>query len=336
MIDGPEYNLPDNISRILVVKPSSLGDIVHSLPFLNSIRERFNDAEIHWVVARGLEGLLEGHPMIDHLLIINKDQWKKISRAAKTAGELKKLISDLKREKYDLVVDLQGLLRSGLITLATGAKVRVGFKESREGSTLFYTHRVRGGRDVHAVDRYLKVAAFLGCDTSDIRFPLLDEPCTPGFDEYAVIAPGARWMTKMWSPERFGELASLLPVKSVVIGSSSDEKVSNIVVDNSRGSAISFSGRTNLRELVGLIKNARFMICNDTGPMHIAAALNVPVFAIFGPTNPARTGPYGDIHTIIREDLDCTPCYRRKCDDLRCMDSVTADKVFSIISKKVL
>jgi lipopolysaccharide heptosyltransferase I len=336
LIDVPEYKLPDDISRILVVKPSSLGDIVHSLPFLNALRDRFKGAEIHWVVARGLEGLLEGHPMIDRLWIINKDQWRRISRAAKTAGELKKLFSDLKREKFDLVVDLQGLLRSSLMTLATRAKFRVGFKEAREGSTLFYTHRVRGRRDIHAVDRYMRVAASLGCEASNIRFPLLVEPCTPGFDKYAVMAPGARWRTKMWPPERFGKLASLLPVKSVVIGSTSDEEVSDIVVRNSEGKAISLSGRTNFKELAGLIRNARFIVCNDTGPMHIAAALNVPAFAVFGPTNPARTGPYGNIHTIIREDLDCAPCYRRMCDDLRCMDGVTADKVFNIIREKGL
>ena len=334
MIDVHEYKLPDDISRILVVKPSSLGDIVHSLPFLNALRKRFRDAEIHWVVARGLEGLLEGHPMIDRLLIINKDQWKKISRAAETAGELIKLFSELRREKFDLVVDLQGLLRSGLITLATGARIRIGFKEAREGSTLFYTHRVRGGRDIHAVDRYMRVAASLGCDTSDISFPLITEPFTPGFKEYAVIAPGARWMTKMWPPERFGMLASKIPLKSVVIGSSADKEVSDVVVGNSKDKAVSLSGKTNFKELSGLIKNARFMVCNDTGPMHIAAALNVPVFAVFGPTNPSRTGPYGNIHTIIREDLDCAPCYRRKCDDLICMNGISADKVLNIIKEK--
>jgi lipopolysaccharide heptosyltransferase I len=336
LIDVPEYKLPDDISRILVVKPSSLGDIIHSLPFLNALRGRFRGAKIHWVVARGLDGLLEGHPMIDRLLIINKDQWRKISRANETAGELKKLFSELRREKYDLVVDLQGLLRSGLITLATGARIRVGFKEAREGSTLFYTHRVRDGRDIHAVDRYMKLAASLGCNTSNIMFPLLTEPCSPGFNEYAVLAPGARWSTKMWPPESFGTLASLLPLKSVVIGSSADKEVSDMVVGKSEGKAVSLSGRTNLRELAGLIKNARFMVCNDTGPMHIAAALNVPVFAVFGPTNPARTGPYGNIHTIIREDLDCSPCYRRKCNDLRCMNGISADKVFNIIIEKGL
>jgi ADP-heptose:LPS heptosyltransferase len=140
----------------------------------------------------------------------------------------------------------------------------------------------------------------------------------------------------MWPPESFGTLASLLPLKSVVIGSSADKEVSDMVVGKSEGKAVSLSGRTNLRELAGLIKNARFMVCNDTGPMHIAAALNVPVFAVFGPTNPARTGPYGNIHTIIREDLDCSPCYRRKCNDLRCMNGISADKVFNIIIEKGL
>ena len=157
--------------KILIIKPSSLGDIVHSLPFLNAIRDRFPKSEIHWVVARGLEGLLEGHPMISKLWIINKDNWKKIKNIKGTVSELKDLFKSLKKEKFDIVVDLQGLLRSGVLAAATGASVRIGFSEAREGSRIFYTHRVKGGKDIHAVDRYLKIAKFLGSDVADIKFP---------------------------------------------------------------------------------------------------------------------------------------------------------------------
>ena len=157
--------------KILIIKPSSLGDIVHSLPFLDVIKKRFPTSEIHWIIFEGFEGLLEGHPMIDRLWVINKDSWKKIDRARNTLSEISTFVRGLKKERFDLVIDLQGLLRSGLVTAATGSPMRIGFKEAREGSSLFYTKKVAGGRDIHAVDRYLKIAEFLGCDISEVAFP---------------------------------------------------------------------------------------------------------------------------------------------------------------------
>lgn len=347
--------------KILVVKPSSLGDIVHSLPFLNAIKSRFPKAEIHWMVAKGFEGLIEEHPMIDRLWVINKDAWKRIGNVKGTLVELRALFRDLRNEKYDLVADLQGLLRSGIITAATRSRIRIGFKEAREGSRLFYTHKVAGGRAVHAVDRYLKIADFLGCDTSEISFPLPDfnfSACIPhpsslpsqSFSKtldiqhstfniqegYAVIVPGARWKTKRWQPEKFAELASLLPLASVVVGSKSDMETAAEIVSLSQGKAMSLAGKTDLKELVEIMRRARFVVTNDSGPMHIAAALGIQVFAIFGPTDPVRTGPYGKGHTIIRADVYCAPCFKKKCDDMQCIRNLSVDKVFEIIKSKQL
>ena len=332
--------------KILIVKPSSLGDVVHSLPFLNAIRKRYPEAEIHWVIFKGFEGLLEGHTMIHKLWIVDKTSWTKFNRAIDTISEIKSLLRDLKEERFDLVVDLQGLLRSGIITAATGAPVRIGFKEAREGSRVFYTDKVPGGRDIHAVDRYLKVAEFLGCDTSEVIFPLppfekassfeniissfILHPSS--FEEYVVIVPGARWMTKRWPPEYFGKLASLLHLRSIIVGSKGDVNIANKIVARSQGKSFSLAGKTDLKELIAVIKGSKFLVTNDSGPMHIAAASGVPVFAIFGPTDPARTGPYGKGHTIIRADIECAPCFKKTCDDLKCMESISAEKVFEILS----
>jgi len=324
--------------KILVVKPSSLGDIVHSLPFLNAINKRFPTAEVHWVVAKEFEGLLDGHPMIKRLRVINKDAWKKIGSVKETLGELKALFRDLKKENYDLVIDLQGLLRSGIITAATGARIRIGFKEAREGSRLFYTHKVEGGKDIHAVDRYLKIADFLGCDMSDVRFPFpsFDSTSSPILDpssseDYALIVPGARWRTKRWPPENFGEIASLLPLKSIIVGGKADRDIADEIVAFSKGKAISLAGKTTLKELVAVIRGARLVISNDSGPMHIAAALGIPVFAIFGPTDAVRTGPYGKRHRIIRQNISCAPCFKTQCENMRCMKNLSVEKVFGII-----
>lgn len=282
--------------------------------------------------------------MIHRLWIIKKDSWKKIQNARHTIQEIKVLLKKLKQEKYDLVIDLQGLLRSGIITAATGSSVRIGFKEAREGSRVFYTHTVEGGKNIHAVDRYLKIAEFLGCDISEIvsHFPGLQSPSSfilhpSSFnspDGYAVIVPGARWKTKRWPAEKFGKLASLLSIKSIIVGSKSDKDIADQIVSHSKGKSLSFAGRTTLKELIEIMRSARFVISNDSGPMHIAAALGVPVYAIFGPTDPIRTGPYGEGHTVIRSDTPCAPCFKKSCDDMKCMKRVSADKVFEIITSK--
>ena len=148
--------------------------------------------------------------------------------------------------------------------------------------------------------------------------------------------PGARWKTKRWPEEEFGELTSRLPLQSVIVGSKPDKDIADSIVSLSRGKTTSLAGNTSLKELIEIISNAKFVVSNDSGPMHIAAARGIPVFAIFGPTDPQRTGPYGTVHAIIKEELPCAPCFRRTCDDSRCMKSVSADKVFEIIKSKQL
>lgn len=324
--------------KILIVKPSSLGDVVHSLAFLHALHGSFPRAHIHWVIAKGLEELLEGNPMVKKLWIIDKDQWKKIRRIKGTVAEVGSLFRRLREEQYDITIDLQGLLRSGLLTRASRAPLRIGFKEAREGSSLFYTHKIEGGRDIHAVDRYLKVAAALGCDPQEVSFPLPLVKESKGVQaakqemgDYAVVVPGARWTTKRWPAERFGRVAALLPMRSVIIGSSSDAGLGAQIESSSGGKARSMAGKTSLRELISLIRDARLVITNDSGPLHIAAACRVPAVAIFGPTNPVRTGPYGERNRIVQAPVSCAPCYKRKCKSLRCMNEITVEGVYDAV-----
>jgi lipopolysaccharide heptosyltransferase I len=321
-------------ARVLIVKPSAFGDIIHSLPFLAALKNRYPHCSVEWVVAHGLHEFLEGHPLIDRLWIIRKNEWRKISRARETARELRALYAGLRASRFDLAVDLQGLLRSGLIALASGAPVRVGFAEAREGSSLCYTHKVRGGQDVHAIERNMKIAEFLGCVTSGLEYPLPPLPAPPpGLPaRYAVMAPSAGKEANRWPARRFGELASRLTHPSVVVASAADAPIAEEVVAHSQGMAISLAGLTSLKEMASVIRNARFMISNDTGPMHVAAAMGVPVFAIFGPANPARTGPYGVGHTIVTLGAECAPCYRkRKCRDWKCLSGLGVDDVYEAI-----
>jgi len=327
--------------KILIIKPSSLGDIIHSLPFLNVMRKHFPESEIHWVVFKEFEGIIQGHPMIDRLWVIDKNSWLKIKMAGNTFRDIRFFLKALKKEKYDLVIDLQGLLRSGIIALSTNSPIRIGFQEAREGSKYFYTHKVHGGKNIHAVDRYLKIAEFIGCNISKIEFPLSYSIANStsinlqfNHEDYVVIVPGARWKTKIWSPRKFGVLASLLPFRTVIVGTDKDAKAAEEIVKISKGKAINLTGKTTLKELTGIISRAKFLITNDSGPMHIAAALNIPVFAIFGPTDPVRTGPYGKNNTIIRADVQCSPCFKKTCNDLRCMNNIKAEKVYAKIIEK--
>lgn len=324
--------------KILVIKPSSLGDIIHSLPFLYAIKETFQKAAVHWVVSKGLEGLLEYHPMVRKLVVINKDQWKDLWKVKETISEAKALFKELRDEEYDMVIDLQGLLRSGLIAQATRSPLRVGFTEAREGSNLFYTHKIKGSRDIHAVDRYLKIAKALGCDMEDMRFPmpLIKESekvkkLRQEVGSYGVIVPGARWKTKRWLPESFGRTASRLGTKTIVVGGPSDSEIAGAIEKESGGRAISMAGKTDLKELISIIRNASYMISNDSGPMHIAAAFKIPVVAIFGPTNPVRTGPYGSSHKVVRSNMPCAPCYRKNCRSARCMEDISVEMVLEAV-----
>lgn len=327
------------VRKLLIVKPSALGDIVHALPFLDAVKSSSPSTEVHWVVAKGLHDLLVDHPLVDRLWVIDKNKWKRPGRVTETFRELRQLSRALRDERYDAVVDLQGLFRSGLIAALSGVRYRIGFAEAREGSRFLYSHRVTGGRDIHAVDRYLKVAAFLGIHPTRVRFPLYGAALPPSVaamlpERYAVIAPAAGGEAKRWPAERFGQLAVRLPFPSVVIGSPADAPVASAVAAASGGKAVCLAGKTDIRQMITVIRGARCFISGDTGPMHIAAALGVPLFALFGPTNPVRTGPYGSGHTILTSGLPCLPCYARKaCNNWRCMTEITVDTVWDAIRR---
>jgi lipopolysaccharide heptosyltransferase I len=328
--------------KILIIKPSALGDIIHSLPVLALLAEKFPEAEIHWVVAKGLHTVFENHPMISKLWIIDKNRWKKLEAVKETFQEISALRRNLKAEKFDCVIDLQGLFRTGLIAKFTGSKCRIGFKKAREGAPMFYTDKIDvEWEGIHAVDRYLKLLEPLGCTPDKVKF--LFAPFEENISilkelpsEFAVIAPSAGKAANRWPAERFGELASRLDLPSIIVSNQADAKIAEKVVAASDGKAISIAGRTSIMELVAVIKKSKFFISNDTGPMHIAAALKIPVFAIFGPANPIRTGPYGDIHTIIRKELPCSPCYaKKKCKTWECLGDLTVDMVYNTIIQKI-
>jgi lipopolysaccharide heptosyltransferase II len=267
-----------------------------------------------------------------------------------------------------LAVDLQGLFRSGVISYLSGAKVRVGFKNGREGSTLFYTHPVAVPMTpMHALDRYLLVAKSLGAvqtepvcsipisrEDEQAAHQLLKSIGLSDSRNFVVVNPTARWWTKRWPIDRFARLADLLqdlgfPV--VLIGAESDIPEIQRLQALTRTSPRSVTGRTTLKQLAALLKRSSLLITNDSGPMHLAAAVGTPVVAVFGPTDPVRTGPYRHLsvgvhatmqdagfpimHTIIRKPVECSPCLSKRCrvGDHRCMMQIEVEEVVENVKK---
>jgi len=366
--------------RILLIKPSSLGDVVDALPVAAGLRERYPKAHVAWLAKPEYAGLVACSPDVDEVVDLPGDggllgRWRGLRGAVRA----------VRRGAFDLAVDLQGLFRSGWIGWAGRVPVRVGLASSREGARFFYTHTVSvPTMEMHAVERYWLAARALGCAAvpraARLTLPeaarqridvLLGDVAQPssaagtqapapapgtarpgktgrgtrrppspqgeawgegrGRGPLVALLPGARWRTKCWPAERFGPVADALVERTgarvVVAGGENDRDAAQAIGDNARGDVLDLVGRTDLVELAVLLSRAALVVCVDSGPMHLAAALGRPVVAIFGPTNPVRTGPYGRGHTIVTAGLDCQPCYRRHCRHVRCLEAVTAEEV---------
>ena len=317
--------------RICLIKPSSLGDVIHGLPVLAALRGTYPEAFISWVVSPAYASLLEGHPMLDEVLLFDRAAWGRLGRLPLSVAEVARLVGTLRRRRFDLVVDLQGLLRSGLLAFASGAPLRVGFASAREKAPLFYTRRIEvPPGPIHAVDRYMLVAeAVCGEGGRRVAFPL--GLATADYEEadrflasaglgpqrpLVVLSPGARWASKRWGPERFAALGealrSGLGLQPVLIGGPGDEWVVEEVRRSMEGSAPA-AFFPSLKVAAALFARARLAVTNDSGSMHLAAAAGCPVVALFGPTDPRLTGPYGALHRVVSREVECAPCFLKNC-----------------------
>jgi lipopolysaccharide heptosyltransferase I len=348
--------------KILVIKPSSLGDVIHALPFLKALKDTFPKSQVDWVISKQLKGIIENNPLINRTIVFDKDSWKKVRNLPDTLSEISSLKRKLNAKQYDMVVDLQGLLRSGLIARSTSARSRIGFKDAREGSRFLYDKKVTVNGSLHAVDKCLEVAKAIGAKVHKVKFPLTVDKTAKAnvkkllgnIKEYIVVVPSARWISKRWPAEKFASLINKLSVPCVISGSRGDRKIAQSIIDlisdknqippikkEGEGgffdNTINLCGKTDLRELVALMAGAKAVVSNDSGPMHIAAALNVPVIGIFGPTDPAKTGPYGWQKNkklmVMKAGVSCSPCRKKKCPDLICMNNISASKVLNALKE---
>jgi len=338
-----------SFKRILLIKPSSLGDVVHALPVLSGLRRRFPDAHVAWLIGRGFAPLIAGHPDLDDAIEFDRRAMTRLILSNRANRALIDLIRRLRAGSFDLVIDLQGLFRSGFFARATGAGVRLGFRRAREGAWWFYTHKLNTpDRDMHAVDRNWLVAHALGFADQPKRFDLglTDAERSAGeqlltgagvgpTETFVAVLPGARWNTKQWLIPRFVEVIDRLDrdqgVRCVLMGGAGERLRCGQIAAACSVEPVNLCGATTLRTLIALIERSSAVLCHDSGPMHLAAALNRPLTAICGPTNPDRTGPYANRDAVIRIDLPCSPCYLRHLSQCRhhhrCMTGINTDAV---------
>ncbi|MCX5906622.1 MAG: lipopolysaccharide heptosyltransferase I [Deltaproteobacteria bacterium] len=347
--------------RILIVKLSAIGDVIQTLPMVEALKEHFPDARIDWVVEEEASDLITGHPALERVIVSRRKSWQKqflgkgIWRV--TLREMRKFFRDLRSCEYDWIIDNHGILKSGLLVFLSRGKRKIGFQASPgiadEGNYLFTNERYPAPDiERHALDRYLNLVAQLGVPVNQrtLAFPVSAAARENGQKILAdrnflahplvVIHPLAQWATKNWPQENFARLADALVARGIGVvftGSGQDrealEEIGKLL--NSREKVLNLAGCTTLRELAGIFSLAELVLTTDTGPMHLAAAVQVPVVALFGPTAPWRTGPYGNGHMVIRKDLPCSPCFQKKCATRECMNTISVEEVLAAVEKRL-
>lgn len=325
--------------NILIVKYSSLGDVINGVPAVRFLRKNCPGAKIRWVIKKEYSPLFRDCGFIDEIVEYKGDSLSGIS------GFLKKLRS----VKTDIAIDLQGLLKSSVIAYLSGADERVCYPGSREMSSIFYTKKLGATRGAsHAVVENVSVIEgllnkkILG--HYDLSVDLSDETAREarglikGFAKEArllvVVSPTSRWRSKMWSAERFAALSDKLHdagADVVFTGTADDAAYVDGIRRMMKSPSLNLAGKTDIRTLAGIIKIAGLVVSCDSGAMHLSSAMDTPVAAIFGPTDAAYTGPFNKKSIVISAGAECSPCRERDCDAAECMGGITVEDAFEKI-----
>ena len=314
--------------KILIIKPSALGDIVQALPVLTGLRRRWPAAKIDWLVNDSLSEILEGHPCLNKLVLYPRQRWTSPLRLP----EIWRWSRDLRAEKYDLVLDLQGLLRSGLMTWATGSPRRIGLQSAREGAHAAYTEVV-ADTAISAAERYLTCLEHLGIPGQPLDFQLQPHAPVPpeleGFGPYIVLHPYSRWRTKLWPWRYYQELIDLMPAQRfVVVGEGPWFPL------ETPGRLIDLRSRLSIASLVTVLHGAASVLSTDSGPAHIAGALGRPTLVLFGATDWRKTRPHGPNVLVQTAALFCSPCLKRTCwrdTPVECMSLLSPPRIRSAL-----
>ncbi len=310
--------------KVLILKPSSLGDVIHALPVLRLIKQAHPNSEIHWWIEASFAGLLEGDPDLAGVILFQRKRWS----SPLHWGEALQSLLRIRAHHFDWVIDLQSLLRSGMVAWLANGGFSIGLDDPREGARVFFDEAIpRPSRETHAVDWYLQVLPPLGVPVhKDFEWlphraqaaAGIRERHALGASRWVALQPGARWANKRWPIEHFAELVRLslkrnADVNFLILGGPADAELGRAVAELSPSRCLDLTGKTSLPEMIEWIRLSDCLVTNDSGPMHVAAALGKPIIALFGPTNPRRTGPYHQQAQVLQVDLPCVPCMKSTC-----------------------
>jgi lipopolysaccharide heptosyltransferase II len=320
--------------KIFILKPSSLGDVIHALPVLRLLKLHFREAEIFWWIDSALAPLIEGDPDLSGIVRFERKRWGK----PRHWPEMLRSVRWMREQNFDLVIDLQCLARSGAFAWLARGKFLVGLDDVREGAHGYYDLAVpRKDFHTHAVDWYLSVLPPLGVPIHNHFTWIPERPAVAakikhkwpdafaanphsgsGTPRLIALQPGARWLNKRWPVQHFGALVRSLSQKFpaahfAILGGKDDAPLGETILQAAPERCLNLCGATSLPEMIEWIRLCDLMITNDTGPMHVAAALDKPLIALFGPTEPRRTGPYGQLDNVLRLNLPCSPCLSSRC-----------------------
>jgi len=346
-------------NRILIIQPSRIGDVIFSLPALVNLRKLYPKAHIAWLIDDRCKDLLNDNPYLDEVIVF---PFKRLNLFTGII-QILKLRKKLRSMNFDLSIDLHGLFKSAVIVWLANAKQKIGSSNSygmKELSWLFSKEiKSHLAQTLHTIDRHLEVVKYLAQNMDPKILPYLKKEfplsCKPVEEEYIsallkskniksnyiILFPGGGWRSRRWFPERFAEIADRLIIQYDVDiifiggkpGGSSEHGITKQIISSMKEKAHDLSGQITIMQLIALIKKANMFIGNEAGPMHIACALETPVIAIIGPTNPFRTGPFGNKFILIRKEVNCGPCRNRNCANLKCMKPITVDDVLNGVSK---
>jgi heptosyltransferase-1 len=331
--------------KVLILKPSSLGDVIHALPVLRLLKNAYPASEIYWWLESSLVPLLQDDPDLTGIIPFQRQRWAN----PLFWPEAWRSLREIREHHFDWVIDLQSLLRSGVVAWLANGEFTIGLDDPREGARAFYDITVpRPSYDTHAVDWYKAVLPWLKVPIhSDFNWlpsrPLvaksLQTRWNTGSSSWVALQPGARWKNKRWPVEHFAEVVRQTVkqfdhVRFVILGSSADSSLGRAIAATAPSRCLDLTGATSLPEMVEWIRLSECMVTNDTGPMHVAAALEKPVISLFGPTEPRRTGPYGQMANVNRLELPCVPCMKSTCswhEPLECLRGISPSKVLAML-----
>lgn len=344
--------MPNELKNILIMKPSALGDIVLALPALAALRKSFPNAKISWLVRPEFAPLLENHPYLNEIILFDRKTLGKALSQKKAFGSLFSLIMQLRREKFDAIFDFQGLLRTAIMAWLSGCRKRYGIANAREMAPLFYTNKVEHNLEcIHLVDLYLKMVQAAGAgnfkaeflipsstaDSESVKKLLKRNNIEP--HNYIVFIPGSAHEDKCWPAERFAQLAEKISSQYsypiITCGSSSEKNKADEIIKLSNAQIINYAGQTSLKELVELLRLARLVVSNDTGPGHIASALGTPLVMMYSWSNPARIAPYGRPECMVARDPYSRGMAIRSDNPNHSITNITVDEVLQKIREQL-